>query len=79
MAFVKQRKNSEVKKATKELGVKMVPYQVRHSGPSWDALQKTRTLAEIQKRGCWVSARSVVRYEKGGRIMADYALLSRRT
>ena len=33
----------------------MVPYQLRHSGPSWDRCQTFRQLDAIQKRGGWRS------------------------
>eukprot|EP00971_Amphidinium_carterae_P350193 6491429-Amphidinium_carterae.1 len=46
----------EVRKVTAELNIAFVPYQLRHSGPSWDRVRSYRTLAEIQKRGQWASA-----------------------
>ena len=52
----------------KKLDLKLVPYQGRHSGASLDALAKSRTLQDIQKRGRWASHKSVIRYEKTGRI-----------
>ena len=41
--------------AAAQLGLEFVPYQLRHSGPSWDRLKERRTLKEIQKRGHWGS------------------------
>lgn len=43
-------------------------HNLRHGGPSRDALEKFRSLEEIQKRGKWGSFRSVCRYEKHGRL-----------
>ena len=37
---------------------------VRHGGASSDALRRTRSLIELQKRGRWRSEKSVRRYEK---------------
>lgn len=45
------------------------PHTIRHSGPSFDAMHSFRTLAEIQQRGRWVSASSVQRYKKPGRLL----------
>ena len=60
-----------------ELGVPWLSrYHARHSGASWDALQKHRTLQEVQQRGRWVSFSSVTRYEKGGRIQMQWQSLN---
>ena len=48
---------------------RMVPYEMRHSGPSHDRLTKARTLLEVQKRGRWRIVRSLVRYEKHTRML----------
>ena len=59
--------------AAERLGLTaVVPYSLRHSGASLDALDRSRTLQEIQKRGRWRAHRSLVRYEKAGRIYAEY-------
>ena len=42
-----------VGRAAELLRIHFVPYMCRNSGPSWDRLQKHRTLQERQKRG-WV-------------------------
>eukprot|EP00973_Karenia_brevis_P030270 4173063-Karenia_brevis.AAC.1 len=39
--------------AAKEVGVTAVPYQLRHSGPSWDALHSLRNESDIMARGRW--------------------------
>ena len=52
------------------LSVTMVPYQLRHSGPSWDRCQNFRQLDAIQKRGGWKTSRSVARYEKAARSLS---------
>jgi len=61
-----------VQVVVKSLGVSFVPYQCRHSGPSWDRVKGYRTLQEIQKRGRWKASRSVNRYEKAGKLLAEY-------
>ena len=53
----------------------VVPYQMRHSGPSVDRSRGLRTLAEIQRRGRWASSKSVARYEKGARLQAAWHTL----
>ena len=59
--------------ASQELGLpKLLPYQLRHSGPSWDRLQNYREMSEIQKRGRWISRASLVRYEKGGMVTKEF-------
>ena len=59
--------------SSQRLGVQVVPYQCRHSGASHDRAVEARPLLEIQKRGQWKSARSVVRYEKSARLGQVYA------
>ncbi len=46
----------------------VVPYQLRHSGPSSDIAAKRRTLAEVKERGDWCTDSSLKRYQKGGRL-----------
>ena len=48
---------------------RMVPYEMRHSGPSHDRMVKSRSLLEVQKRGRWKTTRSLVRYEKHTRML----------
>ena len=48
----------------------VVPYSLRHSGPSWDRATWRLTLPEIQRRGRWLSERSVIRYERSARTLA---------
>jgi len=50
-----------------------VPYELRHAGPSWERLLNLRTLAEVQKRGRWKTLKSVMRYEKAGRLQQEMA------
>ena len=62
---------AEFKKTCLSLGVEgVVPYQARHSGASLDRLHQRRTLQEVMKRGRWKVQKSLVRYEKHGRIQA---------
>ena len=51
------------------------PYQLRHSGASWEFAAGTRTLAEVQRPGRWRATASVRRYEKGGRVTEQLAKL----
>jgi integrase len=48
----------------------LVPYSLRHAGPSWDALLRLRGQRDIQRRGRWRSPASVVRYERSSRVLA---------
>ena len=48
----------------------LVPYSLRHAGPSWDALVHRTPQREIQRRGRWKSPGSVVRYERSSRVLA---------
>ena len=43
-------------------------YQCRHGGASHDSATRSRSVAEIKKRGRWLDDRSLVRYENGGRV-----------
>lgn len=40
----------------------VVPYQMRHIGPSIGVATRQRSLAEVQRRGRWAALRSVQRY-----------------
>jgi hypothetical protein len=53
-----------------------VPYQLRHSGPSWDKLHARRGQVAIMRRGRWRSLASLARYEKGGMVTKEYAKLA---
>ena len=64
--------------AVGELGLPIfVPYELRHSGPSWDKLHQRRSQLAIMRRGRWRSLASLARYEKGGMLMKEYANLSK--
>ena len=55
------------KSAASAVGIApMVPYQLRHSGPSWENLHHRRSQLGIMRRGRWRSLASFTRYEKGG-------------
>ena len=45
-----------------------VPYGPRHGGAAHDRLRRHRSMPEIKKRGRWKHDKSVVRYERAGRI-----------
>ena len=67
---------AEFRRAATEAGLpKAGPYQLRHSGASWDRLNKRRTQEEVQKRGQWKTMKSLVRYEKHGRITQNFLQL----
>ena len=55
----------------------VVPYQTRHSGPSIDLSRGERSLVDIRRRGRWRAHRSLVRYEKSGRLAKTWNALSR--
>ena len=57
------------------MGIDITPYQLRHSGPSKDRSRNSRSLLEVQKRGRWKSHKSVARYEKSGRLAANFQML----
>ena len=65
---------TEFKESSRRLGVTVVPYQCRHSGASHDRATNLRPLFEVQKRGQWKSNKSVMRYEKGGRLAQTFAM-----
>jgi hypothetical protein len=51
-------------------------YQIRHGSASTDVLQKVRTLEQVQKRGRWLTPKSVRRYTNGGRVSQVFQELS---
>ena len=64
-------------RVTKELSLhNVVPYQMRHSGPSIDMAAGRRGLQDVQKRGRWQSSKSVLRYERHARLGAEWSKLS---
>eukprot|EP00959_Pyramimonas_sp_CCMP1952_P002677 55235-Pyramimonas_sp.AAC.1 len=50
-----------------------VPHQLRHGGPSHDALEQLRSLGQIQQRGRWRARESVRIYEKHGSLLRQRA------
>ena len=57
------------KECRRQLGLpKLVPYMLRHSGVSIDRANHYRDAAPVQKRGRWMSHKSVARYEKAARL-----------
>jgi hypothetical protein len=72
--------NAVMKKAARLLFIshwEVVPYLLRHSGPSEDYLSGTRSLLDIQRRGRWKSVHSVRRYEKSARVSSRLDLLTK--
>ena len=66
----------EFHKSIHRQGLKAVPYQARHSGPSIDAARLCRTREEIKARGRWAADKSVLRYEQRARLMKSVNALS---
>ena len=67
--FTYQDLVTEWKAVMVELGLeklKLVPYQLRHSGPSNDLARGHRSLEEAKKRGRWSQSKSMQRYERRG-------------
>ena len=56
------------REASLKLGLSLVPYQTRHSGPSLDRACGFRGLPEVKSRGGWRADSSVARYEKHARL-----------
>lgn len=54
--------------ASKRVGAAFVPYQLRHTGPSWDRSRQHRSLADIKKKeaGGGLSLRSVATRRRPG-------------
>jgi hypothetical protein len=72
--------SAAMKKAARLLCIshwEVVPYLLRHSGPSEDYLSGTRSLLDIQRRGRWKSVHSVRRYEKSARVSSRLDLLTK--
>ena len=55
------------------IGVNAVPHQMRHSGVSIDRATDRQILESISKRDRWMSQKSVIRYEKIGRLNDTWA------
>ena len=70
---------ADVQAAGATLGLKLVPYQLRHSGASHDRLRGLRGLPEVMKRGRWRKLKSVTRYEKHARVGLEFGKLDART
>ena len=64
------------RRATNNIGIYAVPYQMRHSGPSLDLVQGIRDITSCRKRGRWATMTSLKRYEKHGRLNDTWRLLS---
>ena len=67
------------KRASSALGLDFLEpslYQLRHGGASHELLTGVRPLDAIKKRGRWCSDASLKRYEKGGRVQQQLALLT---
>lgn len=54
----------------------LTPHTVRHSGPSIDALQRSRVPEEILARGRWKTLKSIQRYQKPGQMLASMNRIS---
>jgi integrase len=47
----------------------LTPHAIRHSGPSIDCLQRTRSCDEVMARGRWKTIKSIQRYQKPGQLL----------
>ena len=54
---------------------RLVPYQMRHSGPAIDLARGYRTRAEVKHTGRWSSESSVNRYAQRARLGVYFAKL----
>ena len=71
--FDREQFHRQFKLAARRAGIEkwqVVPYSLRHSGPAWDRATRRLTLPEIQRRGRWLSERTVIRYERSARTLA---------
>ena len=69
----------EFKHSVNNLGIqklKLSPHCLRHGGASHDYFIGSRSLADIQQRGCWATFDSVRRYSKHGRLSKQLGLLT---
>jgi hypothetical protein len=62
---------------TKAKVPKYNPHQLRHTGPSVDAMLRLRTDLAIQTRGTWKAAASIMRYKKEGRYLREVSRLTK--
>ena len=74
-AFDYSAVRAEMLAVSRELGIDVTAYQAHHSGPSIDMAMQTRTLEAVQKRGRWMAASSVRRYERHARLAAEWGKL----
>ena len=65
-----------LQRVSERLGVTVVPYQARHSGPSIASALHLRTRPEMRARGRWASEKSVMRYERPARLTESYLEMS---
>ena len=56
--------------------LKLNLYAIRHCGPSHDRRKKYRGLAEVKKRGRWISDKSMARYEAHARVVQEFQKFS---
>ena len=76
-AFTYSQYVMSLKAAAAELHLtNVVPHQRRHSGPSIDLGNRTRNLEQVQKRGRWAAASTMVRYERYCRFSKDWGRLT---
>ncbi len=69
---------AQLRVTNKRLGLKVIPYEGRRSGPSIDAARGFRTAKEIQSRGRWAALKSVQRHESRARLTKSFNLLTSR-
>ena len=70
--ITQEQYSKDIKLALEKVGAAALhptAYSMRHGGPSWDFMTKSRTLEEIQRRGRWRVAASVARYQKSAKML----------
>ena len=67
--------SSSINAVTRTLGLDITLYQARHSGPSIDRAKDIRSQLEVQRRGQWMSHKSVIRYERAARLASNFQSL----
>ncbi|CAK0843206.1 unnamed protein product, partial [Prorocentrum cordatum] len=74
--YEKEIKDAAVRCRLTDLNI--TPHSARHGGPSTAAHRKLLSLAEIKKRGRWLTSKSVARYEKTGKLLRQVAVMGTR-
>ena len=68
---------SMFRECSRTLGIKILPYGLRHAGPSHDAVVNKMSIEDIQARGRWMSLESCRHYSKPAALLRQLRCLSR--